>query len=579
MRHLEALVVLAVVVSSCAPAAPEPGLALPVRPVVVPPEDAGATPRDDAAVVSFSVPASLACGEVAQGELVLRNTGTTTWSAADAYRLGGVDDSDPFKTDDARLDLPGDVRVEPGQELRFALPLRAPAAEGDYVTDWRMLQENVRWFGETAAATIAVRCPGPPPRHGRVRLDGRALRDDDGPFQALGASLFWAAWAYRNDRPRLEAALALLRANGFHYIRALGVVGDPARADYWDGREIDSHWPDYDDVIAGVTDLAWQQYGLRVQWTLIGDGQVTVPTTAERYALVDRFLAMSRGREHELMLFEVANEAWQNGFPGDAGRDELRALTRYLNERTDVLVAASAPEGHDCADTEALYAGGIADVATVHFDRDVSKTEGPWRPVRQPWEHAYCAAPVGNNNEPIGPGASVASEDDPVRLNAAALATFVSNLPFYVFHTRAGVRGDVALADMPGLGAFARLGAWVPGDLSAWTRKNAHWSDSPFRAFAGDASGALQADAMWPDFGGGATSGAVRVYGAVHADGRFFVFAFGVRNRLVLEPRRDADFDVVDPMTGEVRSHLSLTAGQRFELSGAESFVLRGHSR
>lgn len=576
-RHLTAL--LAALAACGTPTPPPAGS----PPVVTPPppaaEDAGAALFDDARVVSFQVPPALACGEATTGEVVVENTGTTTWTRGAAYRLGGVDDTDPFKPEDARLELPGDGPVAPGQQVRFVLPLRAPATEGDYRTDWRMLQEHVRWFGDTAAATITVSCPRPAARAGKVRLDGHTLRDDDGPFQALGASLFWAAWAYRHDRPRLEAALALLQQNGFHYIRALGVVGDPQRPDCWDGREIDRTWPDYDAVIAGVTDLAYQQYGLRVQWTLIGDGQVSVPTSADRYALVDRFLAMSRGREHQIILFELANEAWQNGFPGDAGREELRDLTRYLNARTDVLVAASAPDGHDCAAAQALYAGGIADVATIHFDRDVWKTKGPWRPVRQPWEHEYCQLPVGNNNEPIGPGASVASEDDPVRLNAAAIATYVSNLPFYVFHTRAGVRGDEALADMPGLGAFTALSQVVPADLAAWTRKNAHWADSPFRVYAGDESGALHPDTMWPDFGGSATSGVVRAYGGVHGDGRFFVFPFGIRNRVTLEPRRDVEFDVVHPMTGEVLSRQTRAAGERFELTGGEAFVLRGRFR
>src|SRR5262249_3640294 len=155
-----------------------------------------------------------------------------------------------------------------------------------------------------------------------------------GPFVGLGASLFWAAWGFENDRAMLERALDTLRAGGFQYFRALGVVGDPSAPDSWDGREIDSHWPDYDDVIAGVTDLAWKTYGLRVEWTIIADGGVTVPTDADRRALVDRFVAMSKGREEEIVYFEIANEAFKNGFDGAAGIDELRALSADLKSRT-----------------------------------------------------------------------------------------------------------------------------------------------------------------------------------------------------------------------------------------------------
>src|SRR5207245_789688 len=125
-----------------------------------------------------------------------------------------------------------------------------------------------------------------------------------------------------------------LAEHGFDYFRALGVVGDPFQPDSWDGREIDWRWPDYDEVIAGLTDLAYDVYGLRVEWTLFGDGQLNIPDEADRYRLVDRFVAMAHGREHKIMHFELANEYWQNGFSGDAGLAQLRALTQYLRERT-----------------------------------------------------------------------------------------------------------------------------------------------------------------------------------------------------------------------------------------------------
>ena len=67
-------------------------------------------------------------------------------------------------------------------------------------------------------------------------------------------------------------------------------------------------WPDYDKVIAGLTDLAYDKYGLRVQWTLFGGAPSTPPGRA-REALVDRFATMSRGREHKIFAFEIANEA------------------------------------------------------------------------------------------------------------------------------------------------------------------------------------------------------------------------------------------------------------------------------
>lgn len=411
-------------------------------------------------------------------------------------------------------------------------------------------------------------------RTGLVRLEGNALVDDGGPFVALGVTMMWAAWAYKNDRPRLEANLAYLSEHGFHYVRALGVVGDYDAPDFWDGREIDWRWDDYDAVIAGLTDLAYDTYGLRIEWTLIGDGQKNIPSHDDRVALVDRFLAMSVGREHKIIHFELANEAWQNGFAGSEGVAELRELTTYMNDRTDVLVAASAPAGFACEDVLEIYEGGVADLATIHFDRDLTKTEGAWRPVRQPWEHVYCeGAPVGSNNEPIGPGASVASEDDPVKLVAAAVTTYVSNLPMHVFHSDAGVRGLEDIFAVPGADAFAHLATIVPPDLPAWTRHNAHWPDAPFQVFGGE-GGTLYPDTMWPDLGT-PESGVVRAYGATKGD-ELFVFPIGILGHVTMAARRDMELDVIDPMSGETLAHHVLAAGERFDLSGGDALVLRG---
>src|SRR6186713_1596079 len=164
--------------------------------------------------------------------------------------------------------------------------------------------------------------------HGPVRADGRAVTDAAGPFNALGATLFWGAWGYKFDRPRLERNLQTLSAAGIDYVRVLGSVGGAS----WEDRETDPRWPDYDDIIAGMTDLAYDRYGMRVQWTLFGGAPFTA-SASSRTALVDRFAALARGREHKIFAFEIANEAWQNGFRGARGLSELRNLATRLNDK------------------------------------------------------------------------------------------------------------------------------------------------------------------------------------------------------------------------------------------------------
>ncbi|HUP38600.1 MAG TPA: hypothetical protein VM115_00660, partial [Vicinamibacterales bacterium] len=106
---------------------------------------------------------------------------------------------------------------------------------------------------------------------GPVRAEGRAVADTAGPFNALGATMFWAAWAYKFDRSRLERNLEVLSAAGVDYVRVLGSVGGTS----WEDRTTDPRWPDYDAIIAGMTDLAYDRYGLRTQWTIFGGAPFT----------------------------------------------------------------------------------------------------------------------------------------------------------------------------------------------------------------------------------------------------------------------------------------------------------------
>lgn len=543
------------------------------------PKDGSVVPRtNDAVVVASNFPTALKCGEARTATLTVKNTGTSTWTEASQHRLGAIGDSDPF-VGAGRVLLGAGETVPPGAQKVFDLPLVAPATAGAYPSEWRMLRENVEWFGQPASFTISVTCGGT--RAGKVRLQDRTAVDDGGAFTPLGATLMWAAWGYRSDRPRLEAALDTLRKNGFDYFRALGAVGDPNDPnDSWAQRLIDWRWADYDQVIAGLTDLAWDSYGLRVEWTLIGDGQKNIPSEADRYALVDRFVAMSKGREHKIMHFEIANEAWQNGFDGASGIAQLRALSKYLKDRTDLVVAASAPAARDCGGLTEMYGGDVADLATIHYDRDLGSENGAWGPVLQPWwPYELCAGfPLAvSNNEPVGPGSSVTTENDPVRLNAAAIATFASNNAFHVFHSGAGVRGFDALSSMAGIDAYKALKTVVPQDLVSWTRKAGTEADAPFRFYAVDSGGNLVADQYWPRVAG-AQAGTVRFFGQVNGT-RFFVFAFGILNRVPVEARRALDVDIVDPMTGAILLHKTLAAGERLDVTGKPALVLKGQYR
>lgn len=407
-------------------------------------------------------------------------------------------------------------------------------------------------------------------RTGQVSLSGRALRDDQGEFFAIGATLFSAARLYKFDRPKLERALKALAENGFDYIRALGTVN-------WAGREIDPHWEDYEDVIRGTTDLAYDKYGIRIQWTIFGDAQHIVPSKSERQSVVDKFLNISKGREEKIIAFELANEYWQNGFGGDSGRDELRSLTKSLNDRTQIIVAASSPNGS--GDREILYGGNVADFITLHLDRIVNV--GPdyeWRTVRQPWGEPGINLPA-SNNEPIGPGSSVACIKDPLKMASLAIVATISGFPMSVFHSRAGVgsqsqqcglNGDQDISEMPGIDAFIAMHDYLPGNLPNWTRENHYWPGHPFRVYGDGKENVMTTD--------GAKNGCMRTY-AAHEDNNFVVSLTGIKGTCELEPKRNVEFDIIDILSGQVIEHKILPPGERFGVGGREAALIKGFWR
>lgn len=324
---------------------------------------------------------------------------------------------------------------------------------------------------------------------GLVRVADHALVDDGGPFLGLGVSYFTALWRYRHDRMRLESDLAFLAQHGFNYTRVLSMVGwnpawkglemAPLEFTNREGKPVAAGGADYWRALAGLVDLTFDRFGMRTQITIFADAQL-MPRKADRLAHLRRMLSeVVAGREHKILLLEVANEAWQNGFPGEAGTADLREFTRFLAERTEVLVATTS--NHE-GSFESLYRDSAADIATWHFSRDRS-ADGGWRAVIDCRRLAQVpGCPPVSSNEPIGPGSSVHSEADPVKLVLAAAYAFASRLPMSVFHSEAGVFGRTRFEDTPAIGGFRQLGRVLPGDLANWRTREGSDPASPLGA-------------------------------------------------------------------------------------------------
>jgi hypothetical protein len=322
----------------------------------------------------------------------------------------------------------------------------------------------------------------------------------------------------------------------------------------------------YDAAIAGVTDLAFE-HGLRVGWTVFGD-TVATPSPAARQALIDRFLTLSKGREHKIVFIEVANEGWQNGFADRL--DELQALGRWLNDRTDIPVTLTTPPlPLECGKALAsIYGPGAADFLTLHFNRALDAADGRWGPVRQPlkWPNVFASCRAGlpdvaANGEPVGPQSSVASEGDPVYILAGAAVSFAAGLPIYVWHTGPGVRGggtsDLALKRAANLGdlprvremldGFAALKRRLPGDLPGWSRLDVNAVDSPLRLEPADAQKVID------------------VAGAQNGQAMILV-PFGLRETTTLIANLPVRVEVIHPVTGIVIVERTLLRGGRLSL-------------
>jgi hypothetical protein len=404
-----------------------------------------------------------------------------------------------------------------------------------------------------AGHTFGVDAGSVPDGENMVRLAGKSMCDNNGPFLGLGVSYFQALRRAKYDRARLSSDLALLAAKGFNYVRILSMVN-------WDGLEIApvsftnsagkpvQGWPDYWQHFRDLLDLV-AQHGLRAEVTIFADAQYVMPDKAARLVHLDGILANIAGREQKILYLEVANEAWQNGFPGAEGIADLREFAKYLADHTPVPVAITSNYDTSDAGIASLYGDSAADLATIHFSRDLRTIEGGWLPVRDCYRAGDLpGVPPVSSNEPIGPGSSVSSESDPIKLCAAAVFAYIANLPAYVYHSRAGVYGYVSCCppsgkedrfeDTAGINAYKYLRQLLPPDLAGWVRNDGLEPSAPFTVFCNGQANRYRTDISSP------TDGCHRNIGS--AKGREFVcFPMGILDGgLQLQARRPVRFRV-----------------------------------
>ncbi|MDQ3814543.1 MAG: S8 family serine peptidase, partial [Armatimonadota bacterium] len=107
----------------------------------------------NAEFVSQSVTTTMSAGRNYQVSVTMKNIGSTTWDSnpAQPYRLGSQNPQSNTTWGLNRVSLPTGVTVAPGATHTFTFTVTAPlAAPPSEIKNfqWRMVQDNVGWFGE-----------------------------------------------------------------------------------------------------------------------------------------------------------------------------------------------------------------------------------------------------------------------------------------------------------------------------------------------------------------------------------------------------------------------------------------------
>jgi hypothetical protein len=101
---------------------------------------------NDARFTGATVPTVMTAGEKYAVSVTVTNTGTESWSADRKYRLGSQNPQDNDNWG-GRINLNQNEEIRPGETKIFNFEVTAPKNPGSYDFQWRMLEEDVEWFG------------------------------------------------------------------------------------------------------------------------------------------------------------------------------------------------------------------------------------------------------------------------------------------------------------------------------------------------------------------------------------------------------------------------------------------------
>ena len=387
---------------------------------------------------------------------------------------------------------------------------------------------------------------------GRIRRVGRrGIGDDRGAQNWVGVSRFYHGWAMIHDRDRVLRDQDRDVANGLDYQRVMFQVGENHPNDYWYGVCADHTDLRHRSSVRWLLEQA-RQRGIRVLATLIGKGN-GMDRQSVRAQYVREMADILRDFPDVVMLRQVMNE------PGIQGRVTLRELRDLeailLGVDAEGPTSTGAHGDEDGGDAFANTASwGM--VGTPHFDRDITKSEMQDRPWRQPWDWGLVGKPLCDD-EPIGPGASVASEVRANVLRSHRAVALVSGCFATCFHPDQGIRGFGNAEDVPGYVETPRAKRFLPPGIANGEMQNAN-SNFPNRHW--------DLPSHYLRSGNGNTRGIVRAYGS-QMGGRQYTIPFGPVSEFELVARRNLLVECFQQDVGDLLWTRHVSTGESVRLS------------
>jgi arylsulfatase A-like enzyme len=111
----------------------------------------------NAAYLRQEVPERMNPGEKVTVSITMRNNGLSTWKDTDNYMLGSWNPESNNIWGISRVALDQGEQIKPNENKIFEFEITPPTQEGKYFFQWRMLEENIEWFGnETRSVVISV---------------------------------------------------------------------------------------------------------------------------------------------------------------------------------------------------------------------------------------------------------------------------------------------------------------------------------------------------------------------------------------------------------------------------------------